>query len=279
MFEDFRKRLAISVLAIALSLPIIGHLVHAQQSVAQAPAASGVVLGSIAATGQSVTIPLTQDQGTVGLSVAGTFSGSLTVQGSVDYGAVGAANATWGTTTVIPLQSSNQVAITGTGIFQINAAGFSAIRVFGTALVSGQANIALRASPGTAGVMADNTFPSIMTSQYPQGATPVTALGQGSTAAATATLPAATNKTTFLCGFQINANATAQVTGAGAASNLIGNNFPFLHPILAAPNIGDFQRIFNPCIPATGPNTTIPVVSGTPGAGGAVDVYAWGYQL
>lgn len=117
------------------------------------------ISGSVAATGDTVTIPLT-GRSTVGLSVSGTWSGALTIRASVDYSTVGAASATWLTTTAVPVATGiSTTAITSGGLYQINAAGFSAIQVYGTAIVSGRANIALLSSSGVSTIMADNPIP------------------------------------------------------------------------------------------------------------------------
>jgi hypothetical protein len=129
--------------------------------------ADTTVTGAVAATSGVVTIP-TSGKSTVGLSVTGTWSGSLTIRASVDYASVGAANATWGTTTAIALSSGAITsAITGNGIYQINASGFSAIQAFGTSIVSGTANAVLIASSSIATVMADNPLPIVINPYTP----------------------------------------------------------------------------------------------------------------
>jgi hypothetical protein len=45
----------------------------------------------------------------------------------------------------------------------------------------------------------------------------------------------------------------------------------------AASGIGVDEQIFDPCVPASGTNQTIAVVSGAPGSGGLVSVTATGY--
>lgn len=115
--------------------------------------------GAIAATSQTVTIPL-NNRSTVGLSITGTWSGALTIRASVDYAYVGPVAATWITTTAVPVATGAPVtSISGDGLYQINASGFSAVQVIGTSIVSGTANVAMVGSQGVSTIMADNPIP------------------------------------------------------------------------------------------------------------------------
>lgn len=250
-------------------------------SQAQAIPCSGVsVSGPIAATSGTVVLPIS-DKSTVGISVTGTWSGALQVQASVDYGTVGAAAATWGATTAVALTNGGTVlAITGNGVFQVNAAGFSAIRVFGTNIASGTANIAMVGSSAVSTVMADNNFPVTLTSQYPLGSIPVTASATGTTGATTATLPAGQTTTTYLCGFSIRANAQVAATGNATVTGTVTGTLNFTQwtaPLASGIGVTE-PPIGNPCIPASGANQAIAVVSAAPGTGGVVSVSAWGYR-
>lgn len=187
-------------------------------------ASDSTVSGSIAATSSFVTIP-TNGRASVGLSVTGTWSGALTIQVSVDYSAVGAASATWGTSTVISLATGTVVTgVTADGIYQINAAGFSAVRVFGTNIVSGTANIAMVASAGTSTVMADNPFPVTWTTDPCSTATKSSAAINVSSATTTSLVAVSGTTTVYVCGFAmtIAPSATTADTalfeyGTGAA--------------------------------------------------------------
>lgn len=125
----------------------------------------------------------------------------------------------------------------------------------------------------TVGVQAAN--------QYPVGAVAVTNSATGTTAATAATLPAASGKTTYICGFSIRANATAATTGLGTISGMISGTMSFAQwtaPL--ASGLGDVPGNFSGmCIPASTTNTAIVVTSAAPGSGGTVTVNAWGYQL
>lgn len=133
---------------------------------------------------------------------------------------------------------------------------------------------------GTVAATQSGTWNVGQSSQYPAGAVPETASATGTTAATTATLAAAVGKTTFICGFSIRANATAAATGDSTVTGTITGTLHFTQwtaPL--ASGIGLTEMIFPTCIPATGTNATIAVVSAAPGSGGVVSVSAWGYQL
>lgn len=122
--------------------------------------------------------------------------------------------------------------------------------------------------------------PCNASSAYPTGASPVTASATGTTGATTATLPAASGKTTYLCGFSIRANATAAATGNATVTGTVSGTLNFTQwtaPLASGIGITEPQ-IGSPCIPASAQNTSISIVSAAPGAGGTVSVAAWGYQ-
>lgn len=115
---------------------------------------------------------------------------------------------------------------------------------------------------------------------YPAGATPYTATATGTTAATTATLAGASSVTTYICGFSIRANATAAATGNATVTGVITATLNFTQwtaPL--ASGLGITEMIFAPCIPASGTNQSVAVVSAAPGSGGVVSVTAWGYKL
>lgn len=115
---------------------------------------------------------------------------------------------------------------------------------------------------------------------YPVGSTPYTATATGTTGATTATLAGASSVTTYLCGFSIRANATAAATGNATVTGVITATLNFTQ--WTAPNasgLGVTEEIFSPCIPASGTNQSVAVVSAAPGTGGVVSVTAWGYKL
>lgn len=117
-------------------------------------------------------------------------------------------------------------------------------------------------------------------SQYPAGATAITASATGTTGATTATLAGTGGKTTYICGYSIRANATAAATVTNTITGVITatlSSIMWVAPL--ASGIGVDEQIFSPCIPASATNTGIAIVSGAPGSGGTVSSRGWGYQL
>ena len=115
---------------------------------------------------------------------------------------------------------------------------------------------------------------------YPAGSTPITISGTGTTGATTATLATGASVTTYICGFSIRANATAAATGNATVTGTITGTLNYTQwtaPL--ASGLGVTEQIFTPCIPASGVNTGIAVISAAPGTGGVVSVTAWGYTL
>lgn len=107
----------------------------------------------------------------------------------------------------------------------------------------------------------------------------ITASATGTTTATTATLAASTSLHTYICGFNIRADATAAATGNATVTGVVTGTLNFTQwtaPL--ASGVGDITQNFNPCLPSSAINTSIAVVSAAPGSGGTVSVSAWGYQ-
>jgi hypothetical protein len=135
-----------------------------------------------------------------------------------------------------------------------------------------QVNAALPAGTNTIGAV--NSV-----SQYPSGATPITASATGTTSATAATLAAAVSKTTYICGFSIRANATAAATANSTVTGTISGTLNFTQwTAPAASGVGITEMIFTPCVPGSATNTAIVATSAAPGTGGVVSTTAWGYQ-
>lgn len=138
-------------------------------------------------------------------------------------------------------------------------------------------------TPGTTNLVSagqNGTWNVGRTSQYPAGATAITASATGTTAATTATLAATTGKTTYICSLSIRSNATAAATGNATVTGTITGTMNYTHwtaPL--ASGVGVTEQVFAPCVPASTTNTAIAVVSPAPGSGGVVSVSATGYQL
>jgi hypothetical protein len=116
--------------------------------------------------------------------------------------------------------------------------------------------------------------------------TPVTASATGTTGAITATLPAVSGKTTYICGFQfMGTNATApntatNVTITGTISGTLNFGYPTLAAAATVANTPPVGEVFTPCIQASAINSAIVVNGPALGAGATlVTVSAWGYQL
>jgi len=124
-----------------------------------------------------------------------------------------------------------------------------------------------------------NGLPMQAVSQYPLSSTPITASAIGTTAATTATLAATSGKTTYICTMSIRANATAAATGNATVTGTITGTLNYTQwtaPL--ASGLGVTEELFMPCVPASGTNTSIAVVSAAPGSGGTVSVTVSGYQ-
>lgn len=112
-----------------------------------------VVTGTITTT-QSVLIPI-NGQSSVGAIVSSGWSGTILIEASVD-------GTSFVSTTGVSITTGAQIqSFTGPsgGQIQINAAGFSAIRLRGANVTAGTATVTLRSSMGVSTVMADNPFP------------------------------------------------------------------------------------------------------------------------
>lgn len=115
---------------------------------------------------------------------------------------------------------------------------------------------------------------------YPVGATAITASATGTTGATTATLAGTSGKTTYICGYSIRANATANTNVTNTITGVITATLSSIMWVPAnTAGLGVDEQIFSPCIPASATNTGIAIVSGAPGAGGLVSSKGWGYQL
>lgn len=109
--------------------------------------------------------------------------------------------------------------------------------------------------------------------------TPVNVGVTGTTAATTATLAGVASKTTYICGYTIDADATAATVVNATVTGLISGTITRRQGVgaVAAGTVSTYQN-YNPCLPASAANTAISVVSGAAGTGGNTAVSAWGYQ-
>lgn len=117
-------------------------------------------------------------------------------------------------------------------------------------------------------------------SDYPAGSTPLTASATGTTGATTATLAGTSAKTTYLCGFSIMTSANAATVVAPTVTGVITATLTMSQYVAVnTAGVSELKREFDHCVPASGTNQAIAVVSGAAGTGGVTAVNAWGYQL
>jgi hypothetical protein len=111
----------------------------------------------------------------------------------------------------------------------------------------------------------------------PTGMVAVAQGSTGTTGIVTATLGAAANLTTYICGFSVSANIISTGTpGPVTIVGLLGGTQTILLPI-GSQNVS-YSRDYSLCIPASAPNTVITVNSTACSGCSAVDVNAHGYQ-
>jgi hypothetical protein len=229
---------------------------------------------------------------------AGTFAvqnTAATPAGTNLVGKVGIDQTTPGTTNGVQVNAAlpagaNLIGKTGidqttpgtTNGVQVNAALPSGTNLIGKTGID-------QTTPGTTnGVQVNAALPAgtnvigtvNQSSQYPAGATAITASATGTTAATTATLAGTSGKTTYICGYSIRANATANTNVTNTITGVITATLSSIMWVPAnTAGLGVDEQIFSPCIPASATNTGIAIVSGAPGTGGLVSAKGWGYQL
>lgn len=148
----------------------------------------------------------------------------------------------------------------------------------GTATTLGQATMA--ASQPVTIASDQSTLKTVLTTNYPSGAVPLTASTTGATSSITATLAGTTGKTTYICGFTVCADATSLTVGTTTVTGTITGTLFYITGVLAAASgVGVLSQNYSIPIPASTTGTGISVISPTPGIGGNVSVTAWGYQL
>lgn len=219
----------------------------------------GTALVSINGTYGTATgvFELSDDGGTTWYSVQGSRINSCVVE-----------------TGYTSLTNTNQV-------WTFPVSGADSFRVRSTAVASGTANLRISISsavpPSSTSVC--GTVTANLGGQYPSGATPVTATATGTTAATTATLAGTAGKTTYICGFSITADATSAIAGNATVTGPIGGTMTFIQGVGTATAPTTLDKNFGLCIPASGQNVAIAVVSAAAGTLGNTAVNAWGYQL
>lgn len=148
--------------------------------------------------------------------------------------------------------------------------------------VPGGTTVTKRAVEVSTGVYSDGV---VSTSDYPAGATPITASSANvANASAAATLAGVATKTTYICGFNItSAGSTAAAVVTPTISGTITGTMNFTYATIAGVTLMNpvlSQNMGGRCIPASAANTAIVVTLPALGAGNTnATVNAWGYQL
>jgi hypothetical protein len=148
-----------------------------------------LVPAGTATAGSAVEISTINGIDNVSVQVTGTYTGALTLQGTVD----GAVWVTFGGVPFLNVNTGIQLAtITSAlqSIFQTDCAGFTKVRITGLAAITGTAIITLRATMATSLVGLDSSIPA-----------GTNAIGSITNTAFTATPPALTKNTQGAIGF------------------------------------------------------------------------------
>lgn len=112
---------------------------------------------------------------------------------------------------------------------------------------------------------------------YPASAVSITGNAAGTTGAVVGTLAAASGKTTYVCGFNVQAIGGTAAVGPITVAGLTGSSQVYQASSSAAGG-SVASANFNPCIPASAVDTAITVTTTADSTATAVDVNAWGYQ-
>lgn len=240
------------------------------------------VQGIASGTALPVSLTSTTITGTVAVTQSGTWN-ITNISGTISLptGAATAANqateiaslATIATNTgaAVPSQAPT-VSIGGVGIIDSAGTNVATVKAASTAPATTDKSVVVAPNP--------NAGTPAQINQYPFGATPITASNTGTTAATTATLAGTSGKTTYICGYSIRANATANTNVTNTITGVITATLSSIMWVPAnTSGLGVDEQIFSPCIPASGTNQAIAIVSGAPGTGGLVSSKGWGYQL
>jgi hypothetical protein len=146
----------------------------------------------------------------------------------------------------------------------IPVAGMDLIRIRSTAVASGTVNVRISST-------------SVQTSPIPVVVTQITGNAAGTTGAVVGTLAAAALKTTFICGFNVQAIGGTAAVGPITIAGLVGSSQVYQGSSSAAG--GQVAReAFSPCLPASSSNVAITITTTADGTATAVNVNSWGYQ-
>lgn len=146
----------------------------------------------------------------------------------------------------------------------IPVAAMDLIRIRSTAVASGTANIRISST-------------SVQTSPVPPVIAQISGNAAGTTGAVVGTLAAAALKTTFICGFNVQAIGGTAAIGPVTVAGLIGASqvYQGSSSVAGGPVA---SASFTPCVPASAVNTAITITTTANGTATAVNVNSWGYQ-
>lgn len=113
---------------------------------------------------------------------------------------------------------------------------------------------------------------------YSSAQTPFSQTASGTTAAVVLTIPANATKTNYLCGYTIDADATAAGVGSMTITGLLGGTQTRRQGFgaVAASTVTTGQEFAN-CLKGSGTNTAIVITSAAAGTAGNTNVNAHGY--
>jgi hypothetical protein len=109
-------------------------------------------------------------------------------------------------------------------------------------------------------------------------ATPISGNAAGTTGAVVGTLAGVAAKTTYICGFNVQAIGGTAAVGPITIAGLTSTSQVYQGSSSAAGGTVA-SASFSPCIPASAVNTPITITTTADGSATAVDVNSWGYQL
>lgn len=109
------------------------------------------------------------------------------------------------------------------------------------------------------------------------GGTSITGNAAGSTGAVVGTLAGVAAKTTYICGFNVQAIGGTAAVGPITVAGLIGSSQVYQGSATTQGGLVAGAN-FTPCIPASAVNTPITVTTTADGTATAVDVNSWGFQ-
>lgn len=160
------------------------------------------------------------------------------------------------------------------GLYIVLAGGFLAAVVSSIAIPQGAVTLVQLVLGGTL-VSSSNPLP-VTSASYPTASTPVTGNSTGTTGAVTGSLAGVSNKTTYICGFNVSAiGGTAAVGPITIAGTITAS---LVYELASTASGNSVTQTFTPCIPASAANTAITITTTADGTASAVAVNSWGYQ-